>query len=55
MADENTISRQEEAKNLVEEAKQAEKSGDKDEAQFLREAAKEMDPSIVKSNAGASK
>jgi hypothetical protein len=55
VADKDTVSRQEEARNLVEEAKQAEQSGDTEEAQFLREAAKDMDPAVVKSEGGASK
>ncbi len=38
-----------EAKHLAEDAKAASKQGDKDEAEFLADAAKNLDPKAAKS------
>ncbi len=46
MSTEDNTSTSDEAKNLLKEAKEAEQQGDKDEAAFLKDAAKELDPSV---------
>ena len=43
MPDEKETSTTEEAQNLINEAEEAEQHGDKEEAAFLKDAAKELD------------
>ncbi len=45
----------EEARNLVNEAAEAERAGDKSEARFLMDAAKDLDPTVTKAKATGGK